>query len=486
MEDASDMTAAAAVAEAVSPGPMNGLPDEVLRHVLSFLHIDSILSAMRVNRKWEKAARYEVKHRKSLIISKMSRCAVCEETDVACQSCKKKRFSDNGVIHIDVNGDYAVLFFLMKMQRLQKLDAYRIPEDRIAFLIMQNAKTVRVLRGVFKLPAAPSLVYGKLVELECIEFDQETATACPNISVLRMEDGSHSNRTSNSSVTSVLFPNLVELDITGTSRDAADFNQFIALHAHQLKTFISKGPHPLEVNGRPVVYENLEELRIIVSDSYAVTNCSKLQRLEITSLDDQTDLSHLPVQSMRSLSIIDPDEDDFTVKGLTHIVETVSRLVHLTDFKLTAFNIPLEQMELKCLTPLFSNSRRLENVTIGLDGCYRMDLMVDTVVRRNPRLQKLYLDGIRVSDPVIVSMSRLSHLRSLTLTGNHVTTENLIKLTTGASGGSLTKLRVKNTVGFAMDRVEEAFVLMLTKRGLTPDRSEWTKNNETGDFCLSC
>lgn len=99
-----------------SPGPMAGLAEETVSHVLSFLPLDSVTRSMRVDRKWERAARCEVRACKVLSLRPLADCDACRQRGRACPECRQKRFSDES-IGIDEIDNCSVLTSLIQMTR---------------------------------------------------------------------------------------------------------------------------------------------------------------------------------------------------------------------------------------------------------------------------------------------------------------------------------------------------------------------------------
>lgn len=87
-----------------------------MSHVLSFLPVDSVLTGMRVDRKWERAARHAIRNREVLRLRPLAHCRDCRKSLIACPSCRKSRFQDHSM-GIDVRGNYDDVKFLLDMKR---------------------------------------------------------------------------------------------------------------------------------------------------------------------------------------------------------------------------------------------------------------------------------------------------------------------------------------------------------------------------------
>lgn len=375
------------------------------------------------------------------------------------------------------------------MQNLKKLQMNRVDGEWMAFLIFQNAKTLRVVHGISRLPVSPPLVFPKLVILECCVFDDEIAESCPNLVDLTLKDTISDMSLLDLIILplpTIMMPKLRRLHLFEATRDATEF---VARHAMFLKELDFKGSFPMQHNDEPITYNALQKLNIAdcAEGLASFENCPKLQRLAILDMSHVISLSDLPVDSMERLAINWRPKFSEPLQTLNDIIGSFKRLVNLTELLLFISSKNISIKDGNIVATLFDNLHMLEDVKIEFrdEPKPNMDLMVERLVRGNRQLNVLTLLGMELSDPVVDSMSQLPDLQSVEINGCSLTTSGVMKLLTGPSARSLLYLKVDSAVRVNMNQVEEQFVLMMTGRGLHADDSEWYKKPASDDFCFS-
>lgn len=464
------------------PGPLSKLPDEIVRHVLSFAPIDSVFSSMRVDRKWESAARYEVRHGDTLTLRPLANCNNCKH-GTACMDCRKIRFTGRG---IGINGikDYAVIQSLSQMKKLKYLilkedsnDRSVRNDERFVSLIFQNAGSLVSVKGFARLPVLPSLKYMNLEKLECDFFDEEVAGACPRLRLLvfkRFEESAD--------LSQVTMPCLEQLVVQRKEEQMVDF---AARHAGTL-TSLTMHTILVKRNGQRIVYPKMQQLNIGAPvDSEPVDEISfpRLSHVVMTKHKIGV-IRGLPAEQMEHLVLSVTLRNDEEVGD---IVASLSRLTNLQMLDITLMTSPV-------LIPMRTLADRVYAMFEGINGresfsftCQdrrklNLERAIERLVQQNPALESLTLERVKLTDIIIAKISTLTRLQELHLEPSGYEMPDLMPLTTGATRHSLLTLEYMSNYA-PVDELDQEFRQMLKERGLKADEINWITGPDS--ICFS-
>lgn len=173
-------------------GPIDRLPLEMIQRILYFCHIEDVVDAVSVNKKWKAAVCFELQKRPSLAL-----CLQKSTDDDEDEELERIPILDTYIIPKKKN--FHLPKILNLMTNLRKLYVTLLPPNssrKIHDLIRDNASSLESLYFCgFDIPNG-SAAYQRLTTLSCTNLDSETARCCPAIKNLTVH-GRDSGRAQN-------------------------------------------------------------------------------------------------------------------------------------------------------------------------------------------------------------------------------------------------------------------------------------------------
>lgn len=160
--------------------PMEGVPVEVLTHILTFCDIRQVCVCMSVCKKWECAARAAIRTRRHVVLFEHNLNGKYDG-----------RFSHSEIMFGgDEESEETLLSMLNCLNQMVSLRTLLCPTsdrfEQIAPVVMRNASTLTTLVIGADLPHDGQVLYGNLEELECNSLSEGAASACPILRKLKI------------------------------------------------------------------------------------------------------------------------------------------------------------------------------------------------------------------------------------------------------------------------------------------------------------
>lgn len=395
---------------------------------------------MSVSRQFEAAARREINKTEKLRIRRLSDCVHSRNGGRECKTCPRIRFTDSGIGVSDYD-DFEAIHSLMQMKRLKILDFEEVKDmGRFVHLIFQNSFTLETVTGIDRLPAPPGVCYPRLHSLTCRAFDESVVKACPRLENLQILEGS-------GGVDGVDGEVRIDSLRSLTAEDPAP--AFLPENAPHIRELRMNGEFPVDLM-TGVSLSSLEVLEgAILLDEDHLPCFPRLKVFEGAIEGSPAVLSHLPVQSMRSLTLdvsqplddedVEPEEQ--APESLDDLVRVVSRLVNLEKLDLTIGNHHWRPEYSEKFATMVARMTQLRSFKLQLhriSGQYPLNLnaMVQKLASGNQNLEELHVRGVILTNASLETLSHLTQLRDVCFSScllSAFTTDGILKLLKGGS-----------------------------------------------------
>lgn len=393
--------------------PLSKMPIEWLIQVLQWLPTQYLFTIMCVNREWECAVRYIIKTRESLAL-------VLNEVD-----CLRDRYQKYWITLTgrDMNNLSMMQTSVMQMRHLtcfahhpndRKPDGDTI-SDFIRQIMIQNAATLREI-VCHQLPDDASVKFPRLTKLDCNTLDVNIhASLCPRLEELSVREAIIIGPQD------PVMPSLKFFKSPTHGTNTQGISQFLVANAATLQSI---EVHEMIVP-KTTTFASLEQLVVFKQPQHCFFPV--LQHLKLDQFDSLAQLSSCLPSPYRMISIDVfmriPKESD-----VGDACNFIARMSNLKRIAIRGLVEPDQESEEAAADPapvsdypdLFADMNDLEDAVIRTvdwidGGLQQAKLWPSSLIRNNPKLRKLHLFGILVTDADLILCSQLEHLSHVNL-----------------------------------------------------------------------